>query len=140
MKSGPFIWQSRIRFADTDASGRIHYSALFRHVEAAEMEFFRAIGKPFPELLSMDVKFPRVHVEADYLAPLCSDDPIEIAVWLDRIGRASFTLAFEITTSGRPAGRSKIVVACMDPKTQKSQPLPEELVKLFKPYLAVPAV
>ena len=135
MKSGPFIWQSRIRFADTDASGRIHYSALFRHVEAAEMEFFRAIGKPFPELLSMDVKFPRVHVEADYLAALRSDDAIEIAVWVDRIGRASFTLAFEITADGRPAGRSKIVIACMDGKTQKSHPLPDELVSLLKPHL-----
>jgi acyl-CoA thioester hydrolase len=136
----PFIWPSRIRFADTDASGRIHYSALFRHVEAAEMEFFRAIGKPFPELLSMDVKFPRVHVEADYLAALRSDDPIEIAVWVDRIGRASFTLAFEITTDGLAAGRAKIVVACMDGNTQKSHTLPEELVRLLRPHMAAPAL
>lgn len=134
----PFIWPSRVRFADTDASGRIHYSALFRHVEAAEMEFFRAIGKPFPALLSLDMKFPRVHVEADYMAALHSDDPIEIAVWADRIGRSSYTLAFEITASGRPAARSRIVVACMDGKTQKARPLPEELVKLLEPYLAEP--
>src|SRR5258708_35121996 len=97
----PFTGPSRIRFADTDASGRIHYSALLRHVEAAEMEFFRFIGKPFPELLSLDVKFPRVHVEADYLAALRSDDLIEIAVWLERIGRASYTLVFEVTTDGQ---------------------------------------
>ena len=132
----PFKWPSRIRFADTDASGRIHYSALFRHVEAAEMEFFRAIGLPFPELLSMEVKFPRVHVEADYLAALRSDDAIEIAVWVDRIGRASYTLAFEIAAQGRPAGRAKIVVACMHGATQKSHPLPAELVQLLTPHLA----
>ena len=126
-KMTPFKWSTRIRFADTDASGRIHYSALFRHVEAAEMEFFRSIGMPFPALLSLDVKFPRVHVEADYLAALRSDDAIEVAVWLDRIGRSSYTLAFEIRTEGALAGRAKIVVACMDGKTQKSHPLPEEV-------------
>lgn len=130
-----FIWPSRIRFVDTDASGRIHYSALFRHIEAAEMEFFRVIGKPFPELLTMGVKFPRVHVEADYLAALRADDPIDIAVWVDRIGRASYTLAFEITAGGRVAGRAKIVIACMDGKTQKSHPLPEELAQLLTPYV-----
>ena len=134
----PFTWNTRIRFADTDASGRIHYSALFLHVEAAEMEFFRAIGMPFPALLSMEVKFPRVHAEADYLGALRSDDPIEISVWVERIGRASYTLAFEVTTEGRLAGRSKIVVACMDGKTEKSHALPEELVRLLRPYLAAP--
>ena len=131
----PFTWPSRIRFADTDASGRIHYSALFRHVEAAEMEFFRFIGKPFPELLSLDVKFPRVHVEADYLAALHSDDPIEIEVRVARIGRASYTLAFEITSLGQVAGRAKIVVACMDGVTQKSHPLPAEIVHMLTPHL-----
>ncbi len=132
----PFKWSTRIRFADTDASGRIHYSALFRHVEAAEMEFFRAIGMGFPELLSLDVKFPRVHVEADYLAALRSDDAIEVAVWVDRIGRASYTLAFEITAAAGVAGKAKIVVACMDGKTQKSHPLPENLAAILRPHLA----
>jgi len=131
----PFTWSTRIRFADTDASGRIHYSALFRHVEAAEMEFFRHIGLPFPELLSLEVKFPRIHVEADYLAALRSDDPIDIAVAVDRIGRSSYTLVFEIATSGTLAGRAKIVVACMHGATQKSHPVPEQVVQLLTPYL-----
>ena len=74
----PFIWKTRLLFVDTDASGRIHYSALFRHVEAAEMEFFRSIGRPFGIILLGELKYPRVHVEADYKAPLRHDDELEI--------------------------------------------------------------
>ena len=45
--SAPFSWRTRIRFIDTDASQRIHYTALFRHFEAAEEEFLRSFGQSF---------------------------------------------------------------------------------------------
>ena len=32
----PFRFETRIRFIDTDASGRIHYTAMFRYFESAE--------------------------------------------------------------------------------------------------------
>ena len=39
-------WPSRIRFVDTAASGRIHYTAIFRHFETAEFEFMRSEVNP----------------------------------------------------------------------------------------------
>ncbi len=38
----PFRYETRIRFVDTDASGRIHYTSLFKFFEAAETELFRS--------------------------------------------------------------------------------------------------
>ena len=91
-----FVWRTRLLFVDTDASGRIHYSALFRHVEAAEMEFFRSIGRPFSQMPFSELKYPRVRVEADYKAPIICDDLMDIHVSVERIGRASYTLNFSI--------------------------------------------
>ena len=131
----PFVWQTRLLFVDTDASGRIHYSALFRHVEAAEMEFFRSIGRPFGGMAVDELKYPRVRVEADYKAPLVCDDVLEIHVSVARIGRASYTMAYSIRKGEVEAAAARLVIACMSVKSQGSHPLPAELVEKLQPYL-----
>lgn len=125
----PFVWESRIRFVDTDASGRIHYTALFRHFEAAEFEFLRSIGCPYG---SFEASFPRVHVDCDYLAALRSDDLISTEVKVDRVGRTSFTLAFAASLDGQPAAKGKIAVVCMDRRTQRPEPVPERLAAALR--------
>jgi acyl-CoA thioester hydrolase len=123
----PFSWESRIRFVDTDASGRIHYSALLRHFEAAEFEFLRAIGCTYSSFSRDEGGFPRIHVECDYLAALRADDLISTAVTVDRIGETSFTLAYSVSHEGRPAAKGKIVIVCMNLATQRPQALPQRL-------------
>jgi acyl-CoA thioester hydrolase len=123
----PFVWQSRVRFVDTDASGRIHYTSMFRQFEAAEAEFFRSLGLPYTEIGSGHLSYPRVHVECDYLAALRDDDLLFIEVSVVEVGRSSFTLQFRTMHDGVLAARGKIVIVCMDRRTQRSHPLPGEL-------------
>jgi len=131
----PFIWESRIRFVDTDASGRIHYTALLRHFEAAEFEFLRAIGCAYTSFLDEGVGFPRVHVECDYLSALRCDDLISIAVAVDRVGGASFTLGFSVSMEGRAAAKGKIAIVCIDPATQRPRPIPERMAAALRVWL-----
>src|SRR6266536_3205315 len=127
-----FVWESRIRFVDTDASGRIHYTALFRHFEAAEFEFLRSIGCPY---FSMDASFPRIHVECDYLSALRCEDVISITVTVERMGTTSLTLAFSAALEGRVAGKGKITVVCIDLETHRPRPLPDRLVEALRKLL-----
>ena len=131
----PFLWQSRIRFVDTDASGRIHYSALFRHGEAAEFEFFRSIGCPYKQDNGDAIAYPRVHVEADYLSAIRCDDLLTLEVRVERIGRSSFTLALEGSVDGRPATRSKVTVVALDRTTGKAAALPEKIAVALQEYV-----
>ena len=78
-----FHFQTRIRFIDTDASGRIHYTAMFRYFESAEIEFMRSIGVVYH---GHSFTFPRVHAECDFKLSLVHDDPIDIAVCLTKLG------------------------------------------------------
>jgi len=135
MSAPPFIWPSRIRFVDTDASTRIHYTALFRHFEAAEEEFFRQLGFPYTELERAERSYPRVHVEADYSGALKADDAIETHVALERVGRSSFTLRFRTYKDGVEAGKGKITAVCMSVATQKAEPLPVALAEALRRYL-----
>ena len=121
-----FTWRSRIRVVDTDVSTRIHYSALFRHLEAAETEFLRSIGLEYSRWFEQGYSLPRIHVEADYLAPLCFDDEIDTEVWVERIGGSSLTLGFRVVkiATGEEAARAQLVGVCMDIRSGKSTTIP----------------
>ena len=128
----PFAWESRIRFVDTDASGRIHYTALFRHLEAAEFEFLRAMGCSYMSFPREEGGFPRVHVECDYLSALQCDDLISTVVTVERVGNTSFTLGYAVSKDGRAAAKGKITVVCMDAQSQRPKPLPERMAAALR--------
>lgn len=130
-----FIWKSRIRFGDTDASGRIYYASLFRHFEAAEAEFLRFLGQPYTDLESREVSFPRVHVEADYRGALLYDDEVEIEVAPERVGGGSFTIGFVVRKNGDEAASGRYVIASMDRRTQRACPLPAPLAGALREHL-----
>jgi len=123
----PFVYQSRVRFGDTDASGRIFYVSLLNHFDAAEAEFLRHLGVGYREIQNRKVGFPRVRVECDYTGALVYDDLMDIEVTVDRVGGASFTLGFVVTVEGRHCARGKVTIVCIDRETQRPIPLPENL-------------
>jgi YbgC/YbaW family acyl-CoA thioester hydrolase len=130
--SKPFVYSTRIRFADTDASGRIHNAAIFPHFEAAEAEFFRAHGHPYTDLETRDVVFPRVHVEASFQAALRAEDPVEIQVAVARVGQRSYSLAFTVLCRGVKAASGRITAAAMSRRTQRACALPEALAATLR--------
>jgi acyl-CoA thioester hydrolase len=127
MPAKPFVFETRVRFGDTDASGRIFYASLLRHFDAAETEFLRRIGYSYHRSEAWEVGFPRVHVECDFTAVLSYDDLMAIAVTVESVGRTSFTLAFDVRSKEQPAARGKITIVSVDRQTQRAMPLPEEL-------------
>ena len=124
MQQEPFRFQTRIRFIDTDASGRIHYTAMFRYFESAEIEFLRALGISYA--LHRGYTFPRVHVECDFTIPLKHDDIIDIEVYLTEIGRSSVRFEFRTLKADELAAHGVVVVVCVDSQTERAIRIPEE--------------
>jgi YbgC/YbaW family acyl-CoA thioester hydrolase len=124
-----FLWRTRVRFVDTDFSTRIHYSALFRHFEIAETEFLRSLGVGYAHWFERGFSLPRVHVEADYLAPLRFDDEIDVEVRIARIGESSVTFDFRVIEieGGTEVALGKIVGVCIDVSSGKSTPIPADI-------------
>lgn len=114
---------------DTDASSRIHFTAMLRHFEAAEIEFMRslALERTYLEQEMQGVQFPRVRVDCTYTAHVRFDDLLRIMVSVDRIGVSSYTLAFDATVNETAVAQGRIVIVCVDLKTNRSRPLPEAL-------------
>ncbi len=132
----PFRFQTRIRFIDTDASGRIHYTAMFRYFESAEIEFMRTLDLVYKE---RDFTFPRVHVECDFRIALQHDDLIDIEVCLAKLGRSSIRMEFRTLRGGDVAATGVIVVACVARNTQRAIPIPDFLRRKLESAMANPS-
>src|SRR5438270_10476446 len=131
-----FRFQTRIRFIDTDSSGRIHYTAMFRYFESAETEFMREFGLLYGK---SGYAFPRVHVECDFFLAVVHDDLIEIEVFLTQLGKSSLRFEFRALKSSDLAAKGAVVIVCMDPKTQRAVPIPNHLRERLAAKLINPA-
>ena len=119
-----FTWDLRIRFVDTDASGRIHYTAMFRYFEAAEFEFLRSRGVTYNDFPNHG--FPRVRVECDYKGATQNDDLLRIGVSVAHLGNSSFTYAFHATTAdGGDIAKGRITVVCLSKATGRPTAIPD---------------
>jgi YbgC/YbaW family acyl-CoA thioester hydrolase len=104
------VEQSRVAWVDTDAGGRIHFTAVFRWAEQAETALIRRLG-----LLDESWgDYPRRKVEAEYLKVLRFEDELEIRLRVDKVGRTSVTYAWTITKDGEPHVKGRHTVVHVD--------------------------
>ena len=103
------VERARVAWVDTDAGGRIHFTAAFRWAEMAETGIRRKLG-----LIEEWGSYPRRRVEAEFLQVLVFEDEIEVGIRPERLGRTSITWAFEITRDGEVCVRGVLVVVHVD--------------------------
>ncbi len=127
-----FVWSSRVRFVDTDASGRIHFTAMLRHFEAAEIEFMRSLGQTVQDARAAGVTLPRVRVECTFTAMVRFDDLLDLAVIVARVGNSSYQLAFEVTVQDKLVAQGSFTIVAVDNQTQRSRPLPEAFARALR--------
>lgn len=89
------VERTRVAWVDTDAGGRIHFTAAFRWAELAETGLRRKLG-----LMEEWGQYPRRHVEAEFRRVLRFDDEIEVRIAVESLGRTSITYVWEITRGG----------------------------------------
>jgi YbgC/YbaW family acyl-CoA thioester hydrolase len=125
-----FTTRVRVQWADIDIAGIMYFSAYWRYVERAEMEFFRELGLPYDRIFDQfDIWLARVHAEADYHAPALMDDWLNLRTHIERVGASSLTwktVVFNERT-GEAGGVFTLSAACMDRESKKSRPLPEAI-------------
>ena len=123
----------RVNWVDTDASGRIHYTAALRYFEIAEHGLMRQLlgGSPGPEA-NRPFSLPRVHVEADFKLALRYADEFTCRARVAHVGASSVSYRFEISdAAGRLAIEGRIVAVATDLEGRKTA-LPDPLRKALE--------
>lgn len=80
-----------VTWLDTDAGGRIHYTAAFRWVEMADHSLFRRLHPGVNAAV-----FPRKSVQALYHSMLVFDDEFDVKLRIESLGRTSVTFTREV--------------------------------------------
>ena len=88
-----FIYKRRIAFHETDAAGVVYFANFFHLAEEAEVHALTSLGGI---ITHAGYLYPRVHVEADYLAPLRFFDEVSVHACISRIGSSSMEWKFKI--------------------------------------------
>ena len=86
--------QRRLRWADSDAAGRLHFPRIFELVEEAESELVRSIEWPMNR--SMGYDFPRVHVECRFLRVIELDAEFRLRFAVGKLGRTSIRYDYQV--------------------------------------------
>jgi acyl-CoA thioesterase FadM len=86
--------ERRLRWADADAAGRLHFPRIFEIVEEAESELVRSVQWPMNR--SMGYDFPRAHVECRFLRVLTLDSPFRLRLMVGKLGRTSIRYDFQV--------------------------------------------
>ena len=114
------VERARVAWVDTDAGGRIHFTAAFRWVEAAETALIRRLGF----LNEAWGDYPRRKVEAEYLQVLRFEDEIEIRLRVERVGTTSISYAWEISKDGEPYVTGRHTAVHVD-EHDRASPVPD---------------
>ena len=132
----PFHHERRVAFGDTDMAGIVHFSRLLDYVEEAEHAWFFLAGiSP----IGTGSLWPRLRMEADFLAPVRFGETARVTLRLERIGRSSLTFAYEIAVGERACCRGKWVICHSEisgDSSLRATPIPGDIRDVFEKSLS----
>ncbi|MCS6996446.1 MAG: acyl-CoA thioesterase [Casimicrobiaceae bacterium] len=124
----PFTHRLRVRWSEVDLQKVVFFARYAEYCDLAFTEFMREVGLPDPIVQQAEGRelFLR-QTTVEYLSPARYDDWLLISVSIERIGRSSLTVRFDIAReqANQALARAAFVYVYADPATGQSVPLPE---------------
>ncbi len=92
-------FKRRLRWADADAAGRLHFPRIFEIIEEAESELLRGIEWPM-DVRRNNYDFPRVHLECQFHRMVALDAPFRLHFKVGKLGRTSIRYDYQVFDEG----------------------------------------
>lgn len=118
-------YKLQVRFSDCDMMQHVNNAVYLNYFEEARIHYFR-------QMLGVDWDWKKTGVilrmnELEYLKPVYLHDPVEIFVFLKKIGEKSFTLAYEVRVLKEVRTTGTSVLVCYDSINKCSIPIPKRM-------------
>ena len=120
LPDGAFRRPYRIRFSDCDPAGIVFYPQYFVMLNGLVEDWFEgALGLPYRHVIGeRRIGLPSVRLEVDFESVSRHGDDVELALGVERLGRASLTLCHAISGAQdgvrRMAMRQVLVATSLD--------------------------
>ena len=121
----------KVRWADTDASGRIYFPRIFDYVAEGEWELLHGLGVSRKQLGKI-YDFPRVHTECHFKKMIELGERFTLRFWPGKLGRTSIRYNFEVfldEESQETAAEGSMTVVIL--YNGKPAPIPIEIRTAF---------
>ncbi len=126
MSDPRFLFAHRlvVRFHDCDMMGHVNHAVYFTYFEQCRLSWWRTLG-PGPGIVGATTNI--VHAACDYQAPAYVNDELEIRLALERIGRSSVALTYEIVNvaTDQRLATGRTVNVTLDHETLRPIPVPD---------------
>ena len=92
----PSATQLRVRYADTDAAGIVHYARYLVFFEAGRAEAIRQLGSLDAEVAACTLRAPVLEATIRYRAPAMFDEVLVVQTRVVEIANGGFRFAYEV--------------------------------------------
>ena len=131
MPTGPaHVHRFNVRFRDCDPMGHVNHTVFLTYAEEGRNAFWCELtGSPRPPARDVVAR-----AECDYRAPAYVGDQVEVRLWVDDIGRSSFTFVYEIVNAraGERLADVKTVMVVYDYDAGTPVPIPPTMRTLLE--------
>jgi acyl-CoA thioester hydrolase len=122
-----------IRFADIDALGHVNNAVFLSYMEVARTAFW---AERIGEVRVQEIDFVLARVEIDYRRPVLFNDPLACDLWLEKLGRTSFTVGYRFLVGDTTVAEARSVQVFVDLATGVPKPMPGDFREKVGEYLA----
>ncbi|TDC49536.1 acyl-CoA thioesterase [Jiangella ureilytica] len=128
------IYECSVRFDDLDAFGHVNNVTFAEYLQEARVDFAH-------RQLTSSGDAPHegsvvVHQSVDYLAPVpFRTEPLQVEVWVTRIGTTSFEVAYEVKDDTSLYARATGVLVAFDVRANTPRPVSPLEREVLERYL-----
>ena len=123
----PFRHTVAVRYLEIDRQGVVFNMWYLAYCDEAMTAFIDAGALPYAAMLDDGIDCQVVHTDIDWHGALGFGDVVVLDMTVSHVGRTSFTLGFDLSSSGRPVATVRTVFVCVATDGSGAQPIPFSL-------------
>ncbi len=131
-----FYYPIKVRYVETDAQGHVFFGHYYTYFDVAMMEYMRAIGYSYQDLLDEGMDLLYVESLCRHQAPAYYDEVLNVHTRIGNIGNTSVTFEFAVFKDGsdQSVATGHIVVVNVDKHAREPMRVPEALRQVVQQY------
>ena len=127
-----FTTKRIVRLSETDTTGVIYFTNLFKFATETLEEFLETKGTNLLKIIqNSDYLLPIVSAKSTYLAPIFLSDEITLTLTLIKMGITSIEFHTDISKGNSVAGKVEITHVITSKTTLQKERIPEDLKTLL---------
>ncbi len=126
----PQVWSAPVRFVECDQQGVVFNAHYLVWADEAVNAWFGARGLPWDELLARGVDYYVVASSLEWKSSARYGDTVDVDVEVDKLGRTSLTLRFDVRVGQRQCCVVRTTYVCTEGGAAK--PWPDDVRALIE--------